>query len=217
MSDLNLLKLLTLSSTALPVGAYCYSQGLESAIEQGLITDEHSGLSLMHDVVELVLGRYELPMLYQLIQANDADAFQDLAQCYAASRETRELLAETRQMAYSLQRWLAELDDCAKMVQVPDARYGFLPTYAACVRHWQLDAHAALQAYGFTYLENQVLALVKTVPLGQMAGQRILWQLHEPLNRCIEQVAQQTVSSSLPGLACLSTQHERQYSRLFRS
>lgn len=69
-----LLKLLTLSSTALPVGAYCYSQGVESAIDQGLIQDERTSIAYFEEVLEMLLVRFELPVLKRLMQFYDDDA-----------------------------------------------------------------------------------------------------------------------------------------------
>ena len=210
----HLLRLLLLSSTALPVGAYCYSQGVESAIDQQLIHDEASALSFMQDVMALSLGRYELPLLCQCYQQGDQTQW---AIQYQASRESREMLAETRQLAYSLHRWLADLR-LDEPPMLPAAEYGFLPSYAALARHWQLPLADTLSAYAFALLENQVLAIVKTVPLGQMAGQRILFALLADLPSLIARViAEPVISSSLPGLARLSALHEQQYSRLFRS
>ena len=66
-----LLSLLTLSSTALPIGAYCYSQGVESAIDQSLIFDETSSITYFEEVLEMLLVRFELPVLKRLIISFD--------------------------------------------------------------------------------------------------------------------------------------------------
>ncbi len=174
-----LLKLLTLSSTALPVGAYCYSQGVETAIELGLI----------HDFAEL----------------------------YKASRESKELLAESQQLAFSLNAWIR---DVLKQPVTVKKQFGFVPVYAQLCGRLQLDVHDVLTAYTFTVLENQVLAAVKTVPLGQMSGQRILWHLHQLVPDVVQramQIEDDEMSSALPCYAMLSMRHETQYSRLFRS
>jgi urease accessory protein len=86
-----LLKLLTLSSTALPVGAYCYSQGVESAIQIGLIQDEASSKAYFEEVLEMLLVRFELPMLQRLMQSYaDTEQFDQWANLYRASRESKE-------------------------------------------------------------------------------------------------------------------------------
>jgi len=225
----SLLRLLMLSSTALPIGAYCYSQGVETAIERGIIRHEASALAYFEDVLELVLARYELPMLAKMINAASSETteqaeFLVLAERYRASRESRELLAETQQLGFSLNAWIR---DVLKQPVTVDAKLGFLPVYAQLAARLQLPVADCLTAYAFALLENQVLAVVKTVPLGQMSGQRVLWALHAQIPAAVQnalQISQDSASptarqpsNSLPSLAMLSMQHESQYSRLFRS
>jgi len=214
-----LLRLLTLSSTALPVGAYCYSQGVESAIEVGIIRNEATALSYFQDVLVLLLGRFELPMLAQLMQAceqDDITKFQQLASAYRASRESREFLAESQQLAFSLNAWIR---DVLRWQVDVDTDQGFIPVYAQLSVRLDLAAHDCLTAYAFSVLENQVLAVVKTLPLGQMSGQRVLWDLHGQIPEVVQRVLHdpRPLSSSLPHYGMLSMRHESQYSRLFRS
>lgn len=214
----HLLKLLTLSSTALPVGAYCYSQGVESAIDQGMIHDEASSIAYFEEVLEMLLVRFELPVLKRLIQFyDDEEQFNYWAQIYRASRETRELMAESQQLAFSLNAWIR---DVLKLPVTVKKQLGFVPVYAQLSGRLALNEADVLTAYTFTVLENQVLGAVKTVPLGQMSGQRILWHMHELIPQAIEKalaLEDDQLSSALPQYAMLSMYHETQYSRLFRS
>ena len=213
-----LLKLLTLSSTALPVGAYCYSQGVESAIQIGLIQDEASSKAYFEELLEMLLVRFELPMLQRLMQSYaDIEQFDQWANLYRASRESKEFLAESQQLAFSLNAWIKDV------LQIPvevKKQFGFVPVYAQLCGRLDLKLVDVLTAYTFTVLENQVLAAVKTVPLGQIAGQRILWHVHGLIPDAIQRAMQlqnHEISSALPYYAMLSMQHETQYSRLFRS
>ena len=79
------------------------------------------------------------------------------------------------------------------------------------------DAREALVAYLWSWLENQVMAAIKALPLGQTAGQRILLSLGSRLEAIAEEAASASLSNFTPGLATLSARHETQYSRLFRS
>ena len=213
-----LLKLLTLSSTALPVGAYCYSQGVESAIEKGMIYDEASSIVYFEEVLEMLLVRFELPILKRLIHFhNDTEQFEYWAKIYRASRESKELLAESQQLAFSLNAWIR---DVLKMSVTVKKQLGFVPVYAQLCGRLELLDTDVLTAYTFTVLENQVLGAVKTVPLGQMSGQRILWHLHGLIPKAVEKALKledAQLSSALPQYTMLSMSHETQYSRLFRS
>ena len=213
-----LLSLLTLSSTALPIGAYCYSQGVESAIDRGLIHDEASSIAYFEEVLEMLLVRFELPVLKRLMHYSDDELnITYWANFYRASRESKELLAESKQLAFSINAWIR---DVLKQPVKVKKQLGFVPVYGSLCSTLGLNQTEVLTAYTFTVLENQVLAAVKTVPLGQMSGQRILWHLHALIPVAITRALalQDTeISSALPQYAMLSMHHETQYSRLFRS
>ena len=214
----HLLKLLTLSSTALPIGAYCYSQGVETAIDIGLVHDETSSIQYFEEVLEMLLVRFELPVLKRLlVHSQSEENFLHWAHLYKASRESKELLAESKQLAFSLNAWIR---DVLKLSVEVKKEFGFVPVYAQLCGRLKLNEADVLTAYAFTVLENQVLAAVKTVPLGQMSGQRILWHLHSLIPDAIERallLKDEQLSSALPQYAMLSMKHETQYSRLFRS
>ena len=78
----------------------------------------------------------------------------------------------------------------------------------------------ALAAYLWAWAENQVMAAVKCVPLGQSAGQRLLAALGERIVPLVEValcLPEARWSNYTPGLAIASSRHETQYTRLFRS
>lgn len=207
---MNLAKLLQLASPTLPVGAYSYSGGLESACEASVVTDAAGAERWIGDVLEFSVARMELPMLYRMIQS------QNWNEMFLASRESAELRAETVQMGYSLSRLFKDLG----LGEVPVEEPSFPAAFAYAAAQWQIEPEAALQAYLWAWLENQVMAAVKAVPLGQTDGQRILFALGNRIEGLVEKAMQMKdddVGNFAPGLALLSAQHETQYSRLFRS
>jgi len=96
-----------------------------------------------------------------------------------------------------------------------------LPTaYAYAAVALQVPHEAALLGMLFSWAENQVLVCVKSIPLGQVAGQRLLLSLQAELQLAAQQaqgLADHELSNWAPGLSLLSMQHEEQYSRLYRS
>jgi urease accessory protein len=216
-------RLLQLASPALPVGAYSYSQGLEAAVEAGVIRDADSAARWIGDVFALSVIGMEAPLLLRLVAAwetNDLAAVRRRNDELIASRETAELRAETLQMGYSLRRLVCELgiDGASSLDAFEELAY---PTaFAFAIAAWRLDAGEALAAYLFAWIENQVLAAVKTVPLGQTQGQRILLELGQRIAPAVEAAAAMNdddLSNLAPGLALASARHETQYSRIFRS
>ena len=215
-------RLLQLASPSLPVGAYSYSQGLESACEAGIVRDEASAAAWIGDVLEMSIASMEAPVLLRLIDAwsrGDHPAAVRWNAELLASRETAELRAETLQMGYSMGRLLADLGiDTAPLQAIEELAYP--AAYAFAIAAWSLDAREALAAYLFAWLENQVLAAVKCVPLGQAAGQRMLLALSGRIPGLADRAAatrDDQLANFAPGLALLSSWHETQYSRLFRS
>lgn len=227
MADaLALSRLLQLASPLLPVGAYCYSQGLEWAIESGQVTDVSSAQAWIGDSLQVYHARFELPVLYRLYQAwQQADLHQVQAwdQFYQAGRDTAEGWAETRQMGYSLRRLLNDLKPMSAQLiaQVNTLDAPAFPTlYAAIAQHWQIAPQDMLHGYAWGWLENQASAAMKAVPLGQVAGQTILFALGEQLPQVIAasmQLPDEDLSNFNPLLSIAGCQHETQYSRLFRS
>jgi urease accessory protein len=216
---MSLAKLLQLASPALPVGAYSYSGGLEAAIEAGAVKDAATAERWIGDVLEFSIARMEAPLLFSLISSfirEDFSEAESTNQKFLASRETAELRAETVQMGYSLNRLLKDLG----VGEVPVEEPSFPAAFAFAAAHWKIAPEAALQAYLWAWLENQVMAAVKAVPLGQTDGQRILLSLGNLLPAVTEKaksIRDEDLGNFAPGLAMLSSKHETQYSRLFRS
>jgi urease accessory protein len=204
---MNLARLLQLASPTLPVGAYSYSQGLEAAVEAGIVTDAASAEAWIADALEFSIGRFEAPVLWRMLQGEALNEF------FLAGRETAELRAETLQMGHSLKKLLEELG----LGSVPLDEPAYPAAYAFGVRRLQLDPREALIAYLWSWLENQVLAALKAVPLGQSAGQKILLLLGNRLETIAREAQCIEPANFTPGLAMLSARHETQYSRLFRS
>jgi len=219
--DIALARLLQLASPALPVGAYSYSQGIEAAVEAGIVRDAAGARRWIEDVLELSVARMEAPLLLRLIdawRAGDAARAERWNGVFLASREAAELRAETVQMGYSLARLLAELGEGDGLPQWEEI--SFPAAFAHAAARWDIEPERALTAYLWSWAENQVMAAVKTVPLGQTDGQRMLLALGDKVAQAAVRAAgieDEALGNFAPGLALLSARHETQYSRLFRS
>lgn len=221
-----LLPLLQLCSPSLPVGAYSYSQGLEAAMARGLVCDEASACQWIADMLDEVVARFEAPVSWRLLQAfaaHDADAVRYWTEWFLASRDSAEFRAETVQMGYSLGKLLPELTPQATEVLALLAAQPEIPfptALAAAAVALDVPDEDALLGMLFSWTENQVLACVKSVPLGQVAGQRLLLSLRTQIEAAAitaRTLADDDLSNWSPGLSLLSMQHEVQYSRLYRS
>ncbi|MBL0285702.1 MAG: urease accessory protein UreF [Zoogloea sp.] len=226
-ASLQLVRLLQLASPALPVGAYTYSQGLEWAVESGLIRDEASAGRWIADLLGHGIGRYEAPLVAALMEAWTAARHPEIRRLNAeflASRESLELRAETVQMGFSLRRLIRDLRDerlafVAEQIEtLPEV--AFPVAWSGVAAQWGIPIEAALTAYLWSWAENQVMAALKAVPLGQASGQRLLAGLGSqiPAIAADARVRPEAAWSNLaPAFAIACARHETQYSRLFRS
>ncbi len=220
-----LLQLIWLASPALPIGGFSYSEGLEAAIDQGFVHDEHTAAEWLIDQLHLTQSRGDMAVLAQMVlawQQLDTRRLQVLSQWVHATRESAELRLQNEQMGRSMLEWLRNqhaIDDTTIALCNQ-----WVPTYplmfALALSRTGADLTSCLQAYAFGWAENMVQAAIKAVPLGQNSGQRILTQLAQHIAPAVDHALQMTDATRQafsPMLAILSAQHETQYSRLFRS
>ena len=217
-----LLRLFHLVSPALPVGAYAYSQGLESAVEAGWVVDEASTLEWLRGLSRYAQATLDLPVLVRLQRCWNGDDVAGVRRWNAhliAARETAELRAEDRHLGRALARVLCELDiPEAEAWLDADASFATLFGLAAC--RWSIPATDTLCGYLWTWTENQVLAAIKLVPLGQSAGQRLLHRLGQSMPELVsvaENIRDEDIGVSVVRPLLASALHESQYTRLFRS
>lgn len=214
------LHLLHLCSPALPIGAYAYSQGLEYAIDSGWLQTPEAIADWLLGLMENTLSYTDLPILrrlYEACAAGDNNGLNNWNHYLRACRESRELLLEDEQLGGALARLL-------KGLGVPGVELAAPPTYASQFAQagvfWAIPLDTLCQGFLWAWLENQVAAATKLVPLGQSQGQQILMRLmpHMPsVCAAAAERADTELGRGLPGLAMASSLHESQYSRLFRS
>ncbi len=227
-SSAALLQLIWLASPALPIGGFSYSEGLEAAIEAGLVSDEASAQTWLIDQLHLSLARCDLPLLclgIVAIRSHNAGELRALDDWSRQSRETAELRLQSEQMGTSLQGWQKNLGAVGgssfatqSLEPLPSLSYP-LAFAQACAGLGAAPAECA-QAFAFGWCENIVAAAVKAVPLGQSAGQRLLQALAHDIEAAVNhalRTRREDLQAFTPMLAILSSQHEHQYSRLFRS
>jgi urease accessory protein len=219
---------LQLASPALPIGGFSYSQGLEAAVDVGLVGNTAQAqawcLDTLHIfaqceavVFALQYGHWQALALPELQAQND---------WFYATRETNELRLETQQMGWSMVKLItqnnwgsAELQAALTSMSTPTLTTAFAAASVAL----SIPLPQALAAYAFSWAENQVAAAVKSVPLGQQAGQTVLNALRTALPSLLAQIQSDAgqsppkINTFSPHLAILSSRHETQYSRLFRS
>ena len=228
-TDAALLQLIWLASPALPIGGFSYSEGIEAAVDAQLVTNEETAAVWLLDQLHQTLARSDLAVVAQALVAwrdNDADRIAALDAWVLQTRESSEFRQQTEQMGRSLLEWLKAVrpevrrSARAEPVDTPATPLTYPVAFALAASASGAQPRDCLLAFAFGWAENMVQAVLKSVPLGQSAGQRVLRQLANDIPAAVDvalglhDADRQAFS---PMLAILSARHETQYSRLFRS
>ena len=217
------LRLMQLCSPMLPVGAYAYSQGLEFAVSSGWIKDDNTTLMWIQELLENSLTNLDVPLLSRLHNAwsvNDKKNVLYWNDYLFASRDSRELQAEEQHLAHALARLLGDLGISEAVKWRENSRACFLTLFSLGVSHWKIPLNEASWGYLWMWAENQVLAAIKLVPLGQTSGQKILSSAIEIIPALVSKglsLKDEDIGYTAPGQGIGSALHETQYTRLFRS
>lgn len=226
----SLLCLLQLTSPALPVGAYSYSEGLEALVDAGAIANEQSLKHWLKQELHFGAIRLEAAVMVRVHRAVQLKDFKALGYWNAwlsAARETEELRFSSWQMGQSLLRLLLKIPQGTQsaslqtLVDAAGSPCNFAVAFGIATAHWQIDSpDSALLGYLHSWATNLIAAGVKLIPLGHTAGQQLLLELH-PTLICATQgilvLADDDLNACGWGLALASMAHETQYTRLFRS
>ena len=229
MNSRHLTALFQLASPSLPVGGFSYSQGLEAAVAEGLVSNESNAHAWISSILTGAFASAEGTLwvvLYRAWRSDDVEQVKQWNQWFWASRETQEFRIETEQMGWSLVKLAQELcwgspTELGVLASIRPITYPCAHAYACC-KHG-LDDVSGLTSYVFSWLENQVMSAMKSIPLGQVSGQKILQQaaalIPSVIETCLDRAHAQPprINTFSHQLAVLSSRHETQYSRLFRS
>ena len=235
-TDLPLLQLIWLASPALPIGGFSYSEGMEAAVDAGWVKDEATAADWLLGQLHLALARSDLAVLAQAIPAWQSHDMARIAQLDAwvlQTRETGEFRQQTEQMGRSLIEWLKSVrPELLQSVRAEPVRtdsgdsvrtelfFTYPIAFALAASATGASTRDCLLAFAFGWAENMVQAALKSVPLGQSAGQRVLGKLSRDIPDAVDvalALHDEDRQAFSPMLAILSARHETQYSRLFRS
>jgi urease accessory protein len=226
MNAAALLSLLQLTSPALPVGAYSYSEGLETLIDRGMITNHQQLQQWIEESLATGSICLEVSILLQVSKAwntGDLDSLAHWNYWLSATRESAELQQQNWQMGRSLLRLLGDLRPEVDWIGLQAAigeHSNFVVAWSIAANLWGIDPETAAIGYLYSWASNLVSAGIKLIPLGQTAGQQILININAPLLSTLQRIGDRSPTELFTcswGLALASMAHETQYSRLFRS
>lgn len=218
------LSLLQLASPGLPVGSYSYSEGLETLIATGIITNQEKLWHWLQQELNYGAVRLETAVMlrvYRSINSEDFVALNNWNLWLSAARETRELRQQSWQMGQSLFKLLMELEpQLRSILSSLEQPCNYAVAFAIAAATWKIDRATMIMGYLHSWLSNLINAGVKSIPLGQTVGQKLLFNAQELLIKVTEELLSledEELATCGWGLALASMVHETQYTRLFRS
>ena len=229
LTDNSLIRLQTWLSPSFPVGAFAYSHGLEYAVETGAIHDLDTLTEWVSGIISFGSGRIDAAFFrsaYEAIVEGDKERLAQVVERADAQRATSEMALESISQGRAFLETLINTWPQPRLIQWQKELKVMRRQPAYCVAIGvscaiaKIPLSPAQAAYLNATAANVVSAVVRLLPLGQTDGQRALLDLEATILRAI--AAAVTGNSEYQGSAALSvdwmsTQHETQYTRIFRS
>jgi urease accessory protein len=238
-----LLRLLQLTSPALPVGAYSYSEGIEYLCSNGSIQTESDLCDWLKNEMSFGFITNEAAIAiraHQAMMSNDINALNYWNNWLSATRESEEVRLASWQMGQSLMKLWWQLPDSQSdrfddQLAIRESIRDLLPTakentqgkgcnyaiaFGIVAASLGIDLSNTAVGYLYSWVSNLVSAAVRSVPFGQTTGQQVIFRLSTDILGS-SQLALKRLDNELEwcgwgaSLACAN--HETQYSRLFRS
>ena len=220
------LALLQLSSPALPVGAFSYSEGLESLVHFSVLQNEHDVQSWLQAELQCGCVRIEAASLDLFVQdfqrwisSSDLSCKHHLIELdsfLTATREAAEVRAQQRQMGSALFHLLEEMGH-----PLPEALDLAWPAaWAWASLSLSVPSQDMVEGYLYSWIANQISAAVRLVPLGPTCAQvlqhNLMPQIYEQASQLLN-IHPFELRNAGFGMSMAQLSHAELYSRLFRS
>lgn len=224
-----MLHLLHLCDPSLPIGGFSHSAGLETYVQQGIVTNKIKAKEFVTEQLSRNIHFTDATLVSLAHDAASNDDFKAILELDTICNAVK-LPEEARIASNKLGARLLKIFEKEKGFILPKKYYQIIKTGEAFGHYcivFGLLAHAmnvnkeeSLSAFYYNAASGFVTNAVKLIPLGQRDGQEILMSLF-PL---IEELVQKNLKADkeLIGYCCAGfdircMQHEKLYSRLYMS
>ena len=197
-------------SPAFPTGAFSYSHGLETAIQNGMIYDDKT----LQDWIAALLSHGSGWNDALMIKA----AYEGEAGVNALSLKLsagRERLQETAELGQAFIRAV----NASHGVGLPDG-LSYPVAIGQAAQLMQIDLRLSVQCYLQAFAANLISVGVRTIPIGQQAGQNCLVNLYSTIARVVEKCSHATLDQlggATPMADLMAMKHEKSMPRIYRT
>ena len=222
--------LLQINDALFPIGGYSHSYGLETHIQYGLVKDAATADRFIRSRLRYSIFYTDLlavRLAYEAAAGGQMEKLDRLEEEMEASRIPEEVREASKKLG---RRFVKTINGMEPLSQLPpwknylEKRAG-KTTCHPCA-YGTLCAAAGMEKQevlaGFLYAQTSAMVTncVKTIPLSQSEGQKLLFRLHpllEEMTEKINDVSEEMLCASTPGFDLRCIQHETLYSRLYMS
>lgn len=224
-----LASLLHISDPTLPIGAYTHSNGLETYIQNGIVNNKQTAQEFVENMMKYNLKYNDgafVKLAYEATQNSDLNEILKLDEECSALKAPKEIRQASQKLGLRLikifkRRVASEfVEEYERRIKQNEAYSNYAIVFGIYTSLLQIPLYEALFAFYYTSASGIVTNAVKLVPLGQLDGQDLMFDLYET----IAQTAQETIELDREYVGLCNTsfdircmQHERLYSRLYMS
>ena len=228
MDSNRILQILQLSDGLFPIGAFAFSDGLETAVQRDEIVDAEDVRVWLEHYVDAVFGDSEGPALVQAMGAfpGDWQRLERLDRELTALRSSSETRASSRSLGLRLLKTCVALypgrglEGLLERIESDRCHGNVAVVYGAVFRVLRIGEREALLAFAYSRLSGTASAALRLAPVGQQEMQQALKdalaRVPEAVDDILERAAQR-LTSFVPMLDVRQMEHRYLYSRLFRS
>lgn len=229
MNSQSILRLLHLCDPALPIGAFSHSAGLETYVQQGIISDKNSASEFVIQQLSQNIFYTDATLLsltYDASVNNNFEEILELDELATSVKLPKEIRLGSNKLGIRLLKIFENngasiLPNKYKAYINKEKAFGhYCIAFGLLAQAMDIDKADALSAFYYNTATGFITNAVKLIPLGQQHGQEMLMSLF-PL---IGDLVQKNLfpNKDLIGLSCAgfdirSMQHEQLYSRLYMS
>ncbi len=223
----HLTALLHLCDPTLPIGGYAHSYGLENYVQKGSVCDIATAktfvVNSLHYNIKFNDALY-VRLVWEAMQSVDFELLATLDEECTALKSPSELRSASLKLGVRLLKIFNRKlsgEGVEKLEQITKNGGGHYSTiYGAVAALLGLSLRDTLLSFYYNSMVSMVTNAVKLIPLGQLSGQDIIFEMEA----CLEELCDETISlePEMRGVCAVgfdigSMQHERLYSRLYMS
>ena len=212
--------LLQINDALFPIGGYSHSFGLETYIQKNIVTNGEKAKEYILSRINNSIKYTELlgiRLAYNRAEKADVEGLLNIDEILTASKIPSEIRTASLKIKNCRSYFVTDIFD-KYLAQAKNIHH--ITAYAVVCASAKIPLNKALEGFLFAQCSAMVTNCVKTVPLSQSQGQKILSELFEVMGNVISDVLvadEEDFCASCPAFDIRSMEHQELYSRLYMS